>query len=182
MGEYNMSTVQTDGSSAVTVISTKNKGGTVVAAGSAASGVVQSRQASTYSFSAFASTVIDGTDTDDANGGTFAYNNPRPIAMRYTTALAGVSNTFLRSGSSNPGERRVVNKTESVRTNRYATAIRDGDYNVYTGTFSSAPTVAEDSFGTDNAASPTSAVPGTLVYKIGNPVPFSADYSAKTGF
>jgi hypothetical protein len=182
MGDFNMSTVQIDGSSAVTAVSTKNKGGTVVAAGSAASGVVQSRQASTYSFSAFASTVIDGTDTDDANGGTFAYNNQRPIAIRYTTALAGVSNTFLRSGSSAPGTRRVVNKTESVRTNRYATAIRAGNYNLYTGQFSSAPTVAVDSFGTDNAASPTSAVPGSLVYKIGNPVPFSADYPKKTNF
>lgn len=177
-----MSTVQTDGSSSVTVTSTKNKGGTVVAAGSAASGVVESQQASSYSLSAFASTVVDGTDTDPANGGTFAYNNTRPVAIRYTTALAGVSNTFLRSGSSAPGTRRVVNKTESVRTNRYATAIRDGDYNLYTGQFSSAPTVAVDSFGTDNSASPTAAIPGQLVYKIGNPVPFSSNYAKKTNF
>lgn len=177
-----MSTVQTDGSSSVTLVSTKNKGGTVVAAGSAASGVVQSQQASTYSFSAFASTVVDGNDTDPAVDSTFAYNNVRPIAMRYTTTLAGLANTFLRSGSSNPGERRVVNKTESVRTNRYATSIRNGDYNLYTGTFSSAPTVAVDSFGTDNAASPTAAVPGSLVYKIGNPLPFSKNYASKTDF
>lgn len=181
MGDFNMSTVQTNGS-AVTVTSTKNKGGTVVAAGSAASGVLQSRRAVTYLLSAFASTVVDGDDTDPANGGAFAYNNTRPVAMRYTTALAGVSNTFLRSGSSAPGTRRVVNKTESVRTNRYATAIRAGNYNLYTGQFSSAPTVAVDSFGSDNAASPTAAVPGTLVYKIGNPVPFSKDYSKKTDF
>ena len=176
-----MSTVQTNGS-AVTVVSTKNKGGTVVAAGSAASGVVQSRRASTYSLSAFASTVVNGSNTDPANAGTFAYNNLRPIAMRYTTALAGVANTFLRSGSSAPGTRRVVNKTESVRTRRYATAIRAGNYNLYTGLFSSAPTVAVDAFGTDNAASPTAAVPGSLVYKIGNPAPFSKDYAKKTNF
>jgi hypothetical protein len=181
MGDFNMSTVQTNGS-AVTVVSTKNKGGTVVAAGSAASGVLQSRRAVTYRLSAFASTVVNGANTDPANAGTFAYNNSRPVAMRYTTALAGVANTFLRSGSSAPGTRRVVNKTESVRTRRYATAIRAGNYNLYTGQFSSAPTVAVDSFGTDNAASPTAAVPGSLVYKIGNPVPFSKDYAKKTNF
>lgn len=176
-----MSIVQTNGS-AVTVVSTKNKGGTVIAAGSAASGVLQSRRAVTYRLAAFASTVVNGEDTDPANGGVFAYNNTRPVAMRYTTALAGVSNTFLRSGSSAPGTRRVVNKTESVRTNRYATAIRAGNYNLYTGQFSSAPTVAVDSFGSDNAASPTAAVPGKLVYKIGNPVPFSKNYAKKTDF
>ena len=177
-----MSTVQIDGSSEVTATSTKNKGGTVVAAGSADSGVVQSKQASTYRLAAFASTVVNGNDTDSAINSTFAYNNLRPIAIRYTTTLAGVSNTFLRSGSSNPGERRAVNKTENVRTNRYATAIRDGDYNLYTGQFGSAPTVDVDYFGTDNAASPTAAVPGSLVYKIGNPVPFSANYAKKTDF
>ena len=181
MGDFNMSTVQTNGS-AVTVVSTKNKGGTVVAAGSAASGVLQSRRAVTYRLSAFASTVVNGANTDPANAGTFAYNNSRPVAMRYTTALAGIANTFLRRGSSAPGTRRVVNKTESVRTRRYATAIRAGNYNLYTGQFSSAPTVAVDSFGTDNAASPTAAVPGSLVYKIGNPVPFSKNYAKKTNF
>lgn len=176
-----MSIVQKNGS-AVTATSTKNKGGTVVAGGSAASGVLQSRQASTYSFTSFASTVVDGTNTDPANGGTFAYNNTRPVAIRYSTGLAGVSNTFLRSGASAPSTRRVVNKTESVRTNRYATAIRNGNYNLYTGQFSSAPTVAVDSFGTDNAASPTAAVPGKLVYKLGNPVPVSKNYAAKPGY
>lgn len=178
-----MATVQTNGSSAVTSTSTKNKGGSVVAAGSAASGVLQSRRATGANLAAFASTVVNGSNTDPANNsGTFAYNNVRPVAVRYTTALAGVANTFLRSGSSAPATRRVVNKTESVRTNRYATAIRNGNYNLYTGQFSSAPTVAVDAFGTDNAASPTAAVPGSLVYKIGNPVPFSKDYAKKTNF
>ena len=178
-----MATVQTNGSSAVTSTSTKNKGGTVIAAGSAASGVLQSRGASSPSLAAFASTVINGSDTDPANNsGTFAYNNVRPIAIRYTTGLAGVSNTFLLSGSSAPGIRRVVNKTESVRTNRSATAIRAGNFNMYTGIFTVAPTVASDSFGTDNAASPTAAIPGKLVYKIGNPTPFSQNYAAKTNF
>ena len=178
-----MATVQINGSSAVTAMSTKNKGGSVIAAGSASSGVLSSRRATGSNLAAFASTVVNGTNTDPANNsGTFAYNNARPVAIRYTTTLAGISNTFLLSGSSNPSERRIVNKTESVRTNRSATSIRAGNFNIYTGQFSVAPTVASDSFGTDNAASPTAAVPGKLVYKIGNPVPFSKNYAAKTNF
>jgi len=176
-----MATVQSNGS-AVTLTSTKNKGGTILAAGSAASGVVQTQKAASYYSSSFASTVINGTNTDPANGGTFAYNDAHPVAIRYTTSLAGISNTFLRSGSSNPNERRTVNKTESVRTRRSATSIRNGNFNIYNGLFTSSPTVAVDSFGTDTAASPTAAVPGQLVYKIGNPVPFTKNYAKKTDF
>lgn len=32
----------------------------------------------------------------------------------------------------------------------------------------------------DHAAAPTRAIPGELVYKLGQPVPVMADYSAKT--
>ena len=127
------------------------------------------------------SVVIDGTDTDPAlSGGTFAYNNQSPVAKRVTASLATVSNTTLLSGASVPSLVQSVHKIESVVTRRVATAIRAGNYNMYTGLFSSAPTVATDTFHKavnsatyiDKVANVSVANPGVAVYKTGavNPV------------
>ncbi len=176
-----MATVQTDGSSAVTSTSTDNNGGTIKANGTVA-GTFQASSVVQEQTGVFGSTVVDGNDADKAlSAGTFAYNNNDPIAKKVTGSLAGVSNTFLKSGAGNPGGIRSIHKIESIKTRKLTAAIRSNKYNRYTGEFESGyPQSSTDSFGTDDAASPTMSVPGELVYKTGKPVPVQDNYKAKT--
>jgi hypothetical protein len=122
------------------------------------------------------SVVVDGDDTDKAlSAGTFAYNNSAPVAKRLTTSLATVSNTALTSGALVPGLVKSVNKIESIVTRRLATAIRAGYWNIYSGTFSTSPTVATDTFHKavtgatyiDKVANVSASNPGVAVYKTG---------------
>lgn len=190
-----MATVQTDGSSAVTASSTVNDGGVAINVGSSAS-LLSNRALGRSDVSVFGSTVISDATIDYADpalsGGTFAYNNNEPIGVRLTDTLAGsVSNTFLRSGASDLSSRRSIHRQEKVRTNRFTTAIRAGYWNIYSGQWTTTPTTAVDNFwdiandttsatSTDQAASPSRNVPGELTYKLGQPVPVSVDYAAKT--
>lgn len=174
-----MATQQVNGS-AVTATSTKNKGGAVVNGGTT---TILDKVALGYSnVGVFGSSVKDGTDTDKAlSAGTFSYNNQSPIAKRVTESLSGVTNTVLQSGADQPGLIRSIHKLEVVRTRRLTTAIRAGYWNIYSGTWSTNPTVAVDTFATDHAATPTRSVPGELTYKTGAPTPVNNDYKAKTG-
>lgn len=175
-----MATVQSDGSSAVTATSTKNKGGAVKNAGT--STLVDNVTLGDQNVGVSGSTVIDGSDTDKAlSAGTFKYDNQRPVSKRVTTSLATVSNTFLRSGALVPGHLRLLHKRESYKVNKIATAIRAGYWNIYTGTWTTPPTATTESPGTDEAATPTRSVPGELVYKTGAKVPVQDNYKAKTG-
>lgn len=168
---------------------TKNSGsinnrGTVTRGGSVASGKLNNVSVSRFYTSIFNSTPIDNSWADEANAaGTFAYNNTRPIAQRYTTSISGVSNSILLSGADVPSLVRGIARSEKIRTRRTTTAIRAGYFNIYTGLFTTPPTAAVDDWwsisgnttsatSTDVAATPTRAIPGRLVYKTGklNPV------------
>jgi hypothetical protein len=173
-----MATQQVNGS-AVTVTSTRNGGGAVVNAGSStlvdnvSLGLVYPRTGTG---------PVDGTNTDEAlSAGTFAFNSRGPVAKKVTTSLSGVSNTVLRSGADQPQLIRSIHKLEVLTTRRVATAIRAGYWNIYSGVFSPAPTVATDTLATDNAATPTRANPGQLAYMTGAKNPVQDDYAAKTG-
>lgn len=168
------------GGGAVTASSTKNKGGSVVNGGTTT--VLDSVDLGYSNVGVFGSSVVDGTDTDKAlSAGTFSYNNQRPIAKRVTETLSGVANTTLQSGAGQPGLIRSIHKLEVLTTRRLTTAIRAGYWNIYSGSWSTNPTVATDTLATDDAATPTRSVPGELVYKTGAPTPVQADYKAKTG-
>lgn len=182
-----MATQQVNGS-AVTSTSTVNDGGTVVNGGNTT--ILTSVDLGYSNVGVFGSSVIDGSDADKAlSAGTFSYSNQSPVAKRVTEELAGgVSNTFLQSGASKPSLTRSIHKLEVLRTRRLTTAIRAGKWNIYKGAFlnnqnqtADLPTVAVDSLNSDNAATPTRAVPGELTYKTGAPVPVQDDYKAKTG-
>ena len=127
--------------------------------------------------------MVDGDDTDEAlSASVIAYNNQRPVAMRLTTEISGQSNTFLRSGANVPGQLRSINKRESFKVSRIATAIRAGYWNIYSGTWSTPPTSATESPGNDVAASPTRSAPGDLVFRTGQSLPVrNQDYKPKTG-
>lgn len=126
-----------------------------------------------------------GTITYYAGVGNFATMTAGTYVMRkVTTTLAGQANTLLRSGASDFGVRRSIHKLEHLRTRRVASAIRSGYWNIYSGVFSTAPTVADDisTFGTDEAATPTISKPGELVYRWGKPLPEQDDYQARSMF
>ena len=175
-----MATAQVNGS-AVTSSSTKNVGGAVINGGKTT--ILDKVSLGNSNGGPTGTGPVDGTDTNEANSaGTFAYNNQSPIAKRVTKTLSGVSNTTLQSGAAQPGLVRSIHKLEVVRTRRLTTAIRAGYWNIYSGAFSPAPTVAVDSLATDDAATVSRSAPGELVFlSSGAKLDRTHDYSAKTG-
>lgn len=165
----------------VSASGSRNNRGVVARGGSVASGKLTNVGVSRYNTTVFASTVLDNSWANKAvSGGTFAYSDRDGVGMRYTSTIAGVSNTALRSGANSVN--RSIHKLEVLRTRKFTTAIRANKYNLYTGQFDSGfPAVTVDTLATDNAATPTRSVPGTITYKLGQPVPVEVNYKAKTG-
>lgn len=175
-----MATMQQN-SSAVTGTSTRNNRGTAKNVGTVSSVLVNSVLGG-VNVGVFASTVIDGTDTNKAiSGGTIAHNHVKPITAKITTELGGVSSDALLTTANVPGQLRSINKRESYRSPGTATAIRAGYFSLYTGKFTTAPTAVTETPGTDNAASPTRSVPGAMRFKTGAPVAVAKNYPAKNG-
>lgn len=162
-----MATQQVNGT-ATTATSTKNIGGAVIKAGS--STILDNVSSSRTNVGVFASTVIPSGSTvvdyatSALTAGTFAYNNQKPVAKRYSILISGTSNTFLQSGAARPELVRSIQKLETLRTRRLTTAIRAGYWNIYSGTFSTDPTNNVDTLATDYSAEPTQAAPGQIVY------------------
>ena len=136
------------------------------------------------------SIVIDGDDTNKSlTSGTFAYNNNKPVAKRLTVALATVNKTFLQSGAARPELVVSVNKIETVDTRAIATAIRSGYWNIYTGKFTTDPTVSYDTMhksvsGTsviDVAANVSRSSTGRLTYMLGAGNAVKRSYDSKRG-
>lgn len=107
------------------------------------------------------------------------------IMLGYASSVAGGQATRTGFGS-DYGIRRSIHKLEHYYNRRVATAIRAGYWNIYTGTWSTDPTVADDAptWGTDEAATPTRAIPGELTYRVsgmpdGTYGPIQDDYPAK---
>lgn len=145
---------------------------------------------SRYDAGVFGSAVVDTNDVDTAGGAILAYNNPGPIAKRLTTSLNDSPNSFLLSGAAVPSLVESIHYikvctmgcSDGVRTRRLTSAIRQGKFNRYTGTFEAGyPVVAADSFASDNAAQPTRGTPGELTYKSSSLVPVNDVYKSKTG-
>ena len=171
--------IQQANGSAVTASSTKNNGGSVLNGGSTT--VLDTVNLGYYDTGVFGSTVTDGNETDKAlSAGTFSYNNQKPIAKRLTTELSGVDNDFLQSAADVPGNIRSIHKLEVLRTLQQTTAIRNGDFDIYSGQFTTPPNNVVDSLATDDAANPSREIPGELQYKTGAPVPVQDNYKAKT--
>lgn len=89
------------------------------------------------------------------------------IMLGYTSSVANGQATRVGFGA-DYGIRRSIHKLEAMRTRRVATAIRAGYWNEYSGSFTTAPTNANDiaTWGTDDAATPTRLVPGELTYRV----------------
>ena len=163
-----MSTVK-----AKTSLPVKNAG-TSITSTSANSAFANMVAVSSESDQVYVTGPIDNNDADKAlSSGSFAYNSNSPVAKKLTTSLSGVSNTTLLSGAAQPGQRRKVNKIEGLTTSLVTTAIRNGDYNLTTGEFTTPPSGSVDSFGSDDAVDKNE-----LQYMYGSLIPAMASYGA----
>jgi len=98
------------------------------------------------------------------------------VIGRVSTTLAGVANTALQT-MAGAHSKRSIHKREVIRAPLVATAIRDGQWHVFSGVFNpalvSSNTGLADSSGVsltagfDEAANPTIDKPGELVYTQG---------------
>jgi hypothetical protein len=163
MEYHTMATVQIDGSSAVTSTSTVNDGGVMKANGGNVTGALLSTNATANpDVGVFASTVVSGVNTAGAvDGGEFAHSHQTPISFLMTTELGGLASTALRSPADVNAYVRNPAPLEVLRTRRLTTAIRAGEWNIYTGEWGTDPTVAVDSWWSISAGSGVSDVPDT---------------------
>lgn len=174
-----------------------NKHGIVRANGTAASNVLGSVKTFRPTVTTFASTPISsGVTVKDyaapANSnGVFAHEHTKPISSLITTELAGLTNNSILTPGNDGDTVRSINKQETITTRKTTTAIRAGNFNIYTGQFSSAPTVTTDNWAptstttlssttTDTAANVSRSSPGKLTYLRGGVVPYRDSYKAKT--
>ena len=99
----------------------------------------------------------------------------RYVIVQNTAYLAGNANTTLKIPASAYFNFPIA-KRESRNTRKIVTA----GWNYVTGQPLSTPTVTTDSFGNDEAARPTRAIPGEFVYDKGAPLPTQANYTAES--
>ncbi len=114
------------------------------------------------------------------------------LIQGYTMVPAEQAGTFPAYGKS--GITNSIHRMLHMRSRLVATAIRAGFWDIFSGVFTTAPTVQDDhaggagTWGTDDAANPTRPIPGELVYRTSGQQDGSTgfgvtedDYEAKTG-
>lgn len=149
-----------------------NNRGTVARGGSVASGKLVNVGVSRYNAGVFGSTVVDTSTVDKAvSSGVLAKNSRTPVAPRITAVMLGTAEV--------PSLIRTPLSRTAYRTVATSTAFRSGQFNLYTGKYSPAPSVTLDSVATDNAAVLSRSVPGKVVFTKGGK-PTVTNYKAKT--
>ena len=126
--------------------------------------------------------------TTSKGSGTLAYqpaaSDPQFLLRGYSTKVNNVSNTILQSGSSDKAGRRAINPI--VKTHDYNITSIDYVTGIATkhgsaGAVKNYVKMDGTTAATDDAANPTRAIPGELVYMYGALTPKQDDYKAKTG-
>ena len=123
-------------------------------------------------------TIVSGVNNFQAGLGTWNQQSQFSNIVKATTTIGGVSNNALVFGASDSAQGDSIHQAAVVRNRLYKTAVRAGNWNEYTGTWSSDPTVANTggydiangvdlsptlkASGVDHAANPTSVRPGEL--------------------
>ncbi len=131
-----MATVQSDGATSVTATSTKNNSGAAKHIGSSSTVLVNRAVTRGPDHGAFASTVIDGDNTDEAlSASTIAFNNQRPVGMRVSTTISGQSNTALQGAANVPAHEQSINRRQAYKYSKVATAYRNGYWDNFAGEF-----------------------------------------------
>lgn len=125
--------------------------------------------------------VHDNSDIAMANN-SGEYNKMRVgeyVIRKVTTKLANLTNTVLRSGASDFGLRRAIKFIEGMRTTFLHgwswVSDKDG-----APTYTATRNTQFWGFGTDDAARPSLAVPGELVYRTGASTPTTDEYQPRS--
>ena len=155
----------------------------------------------------FGSTVIQGASSGNGvsaelplTAGNFAtMTEGEYIIRRVTDKIAGVSKMTLRSGASDYGIRRGIHQRMEVTGPLTATAVRNNQWHVYSGIWTTDPTASTNGLGNvsggtdmdqstvasgDHAVTAPGSVEGELQYIAGNTntilIPVQDEYPAKT--
>ena len=124
------------------------------------------------------------------------FNSGLQVVNAIQTTIAGTANTALLGAQSNSAnEAYTPLQLDVLRTYYYKTAVRAGNWNVFTGAFSSISnttvsgvwnisasvenTSTMRASGTDIAANPTQDIPGRLTYRDGSPNPIQSGYGPR---
>ena len=142
-------------------------------------------------------TIVSGVGpVEGAVPGTF--NQGTQTIMIASTTIAGNSSTVMEGGDSNSANAAYTPlQYDVMRTYFYKTAVRAGNWNVFTGAFSSVTNAVSGAYNittevdnaagmraaqTDVAANPSQAYPGTLTYRDGSPNPTNDFYKARNNW
>lgn len=158
--------------------SADNNGGTVVAY-NVPTDVLNGLGPNSGANLAYTSGPKDNDTSDKAYTGTiFAKNTNSLLSMRSSALVA--TDTVLLNASIYPEYTRSIKYIEDRTTTKTSTAIRDGQYNLYTGKFNPGfPASSSDAFGNDEAARVTFNAPGTLVFMSTGKTITSHNYPSK---
>ena len=136
---------------------------------------------------------VDGTNTALPAS---SFNSGVQVINAIQTTIAGTANTALLGAQSNSAyEAYTPLQLDVLRTYYYKTAVKAGNWNVFTGAFSSISnttvsgvwnistsvenTSTMRASGTDIAANPTQDIPGRLTYRDGSPNPIQSGYGPR---
>ena len=141
---------------------------------------------------------VGGVDGTNGEYGASSFNSGVQVINYYQTSIAGAANTTLQGGQSNSAnEAYTPLQIDVLRTYFYKTAVVAGNWNEFNGTFSSISNAVSGyydidkaidtaatgrSAGTDVAANPSQAYPGTLTYRDGSPNPTNDFYQARNNW
>ena len=141
-------------------------------------------------------TIVSGVGGVVSANAAASINAGTQVINSIQTTIAGLSNTALQGAQSNSADNAFTPlQATTVRTYYYKQAVIAGNWNVFTGAFSSVTNNTssgvwdiaasfDDSSdmrasGTDIAANPTQGSPGRLTYRDGSPNPTNDAYGAR---
>lgn len=189
-----MATVQVNNSALTSngygsFLEANNAHGTMKANGTPTSNIVESVKTVSPKVDAFGSKVVEDIVTlqdyagKSKSAGVFSHNHVKPISSLITKELAGLNDNSILTPGNDGDVIRSINKLETLRTRKLTSAIRQNKYNRYTNEFDAGfPQVQVDTLASDNAATPTSDVPGELTYMRGAKTPYNDNYKRKTSY
>jgi len=168
-------------------------GGVALSMG-ASTNLLSARTPQTPNLGVYGSTVVEGLDTTDkaVSAGDFAHNHQKPLSFFITTELGGDPSAALRSPD-NPAANFVQSASSFAYVRKTSTSFRNGDFNIFTGKFTTPPTVVKQcmySISTaadscvanvaDQSTNVSAAVPGKLTFMVGSPNPSTVNYKPST--
>lgn len=167
-------------------------GGVALSMGASTSLLV-ARAPQTPDLGVYGSTVVAGPAVAKSKAaGTLAHSHKLPLTFFVTDELAGVASSAL-ANPQNPDAWFTQSATSTAYVRQTSTAFRNGDFNIFTGKFTVAPTVlkqcmysidtAADSCVAnvaDHSTATSAAVPGKLTFLVGGQVPSTVNYKPST--